>query len=175
MRQVRSTVEQTCETIIILFLFGSFTITLVCYELMWSIMQIARGDVVHNQDKLKYEWKTEVEPQTGNWTHDYNGLLTYAHFLCMDCQVYCLIFNTLHIFNILFIVYTPIYCACTFDMLRHLNNFMHKLFNAEMGGYILCGYKRSVYCGLYYNHNVYTPSTTLQNTINKLFFFEWKR
>ncbi len=53
----------------------------------------------------------------------------------MDCQVYCWILNTLHILNILFIVYTPIYCACSCDMLRHLNKFMHKLFNAEMGTY----------------------------------------
>lgn len=47
MRQVKSPVEQTCEPIIILFQFVSFPITLVCYELMWSIMQIARADVVH--------------------------------------------------------------------------------------------------------------------------------
>lgn len=47
MRQVRSPEEQTCKPIIISFLFGSFTITLTYYELMWSIMQIARGYVVH--------------------------------------------------------------------------------------------------------------------------------
>lgn len=47
MRQVRSPEEQTCKPIIILFKFGSFTIILECNELMWSIMQIARGYVVH--------------------------------------------------------------------------------------------------------------------------------
>lgn len=74
MRQVRSTEEQTCEPII-LFLFGSFTITLVCYELMWFIMQIARGDVVHAykstirtslsmSEKQRLSRKQETEPMT---------------------------------------------------------------------------------------------------------------
>lgn len=58
-----------------LFQFVSFPITLVCYELMWSIMQIARGDVVHvykskgltslsMSEKQRLSRKQEAEPMT---------------------------------------------------------------------------------------------------------------
>lgn len=68
-------------------------------------------------------------------------MLTY-YARTAKCIVGFLIHYTSSTFYLLYI--PPIYCACSFDMLRHLNNCMHKLFKAEMGGYILCGYKVDV-------------------------------